>query len=49
MNLEIPNVSKKSGDILRLRKDDMQGIAWYDRRKVTLISSAHDATDDEVR
>ena len=44
-----PKCVKKLRDILRLRNDDVQGIAWYDRRKVTLISSAHDATDGEVR
>eukprot|EP00745_Piridium_sociabile_P039652 TRINITY_DN74564_c0_g1_i2.p1 TRINITY_DN74564_c0_g1~~TRINITY_DN74564_c0_g1_i2.p1 ORF type:complete len:596 (+),score=111.91 TRINITY_DN74564_c0_g1_i2:65-1852(+) len=47
---------KKSGDILRWfrqigvgqKKGKVQAVAWYDRRKVTLLSSAHDGTDGEV-
>ncbi|KAL8589454.1 hypothetical protein ACOMHN_061665 [Nucella lapillus] len=47
---------KKPGDTKRWfrqigdnnKKGKLQAIAWFDRRKVTLLTSAHDATDGEV-
>ena len=40
-----PKCVKNPGDTVRMRKGNVQVIAWFDRRKVTLASNAHDASD----
>ena len=43
-----PRCVRKPGDIVRLQKDSIQAIAWFDRRKVTLVSTVHTSADNAV-
>lgn len=47
---------KKSGEVLRwfraigsaIKRGKLQAIAWFDRRKVNVLTTAHDSSDGEV-
>ena len=42
------NVVKKSGDIVRMMKGNIQVVAWHDKRKVMVATTGHNAEDGIV-